>query len=251
MSTTAPSLGDTLRRLRTSRRMTQADLARAAKTSVSHISRIESGKRLELSRDLLGRLGRCPRRRPRARAGRGAPSGGRGAGGGSSLGSDWHGDARAPDALIDARPQPARPKAGRRCDDLLHLLIPLRSDGPVDLRGRILEIKYRDSTDPNAASCAREQLELTREWLLEKFNGTGSASLFRARDLAEPIRGAATRATAFGLVTIDDRPGFEQSRPHRGGPIFAESRVRRGRLAAHSVSATSAKMNQTCRPSHR
>src|SRR5690606_37410699 len=53
----AEELGPTLRRLRRRRGMTQRQLAEAAGTHVTHISRVESGERVTVSRGLLERLG--------------------------------------------------------------------------------------------------------------------------------------------------------------------------------------------------
>jgi transcriptional regulator with XRE-family HTH domain len=51
------SFGSELRRLRARKGMTQRQLAEAASTHYTHVSRLESGIRAELSRDLLDRLG--------------------------------------------------------------------------------------------------------------------------------------------------------------------------------------------------
>lgn len=53
----AEKLGPTLRRLRRRLGMTQRQLAEAAGTHVTHISRVESGERVTVSRELLERLG--------------------------------------------------------------------------------------------------------------------------------------------------------------------------------------------------
>ncbi|MFF3312226.1 helix-turn-helix domain-containing protein [Streptomyces sp. NPDC002952] len=53
----ADELGPTLRRLRQRRGLTQRQLAEAAGTHVTHISRVESGERVTVSRGLLERLG--------------------------------------------------------------------------------------------------------------------------------------------------------------------------------------------------
>ncbi|MFE4953463.1 helix-turn-helix domain-containing protein [Streptomyces sp. NPDC056653] len=56
-SSPADDLGPTLRRLRLRRGMTQRQLADAAGTHVTHVSRVESGERVTVSRELLERLG--------------------------------------------------------------------------------------------------------------------------------------------------------------------------------------------------
>ncbi|MFD5570154.1 FtsK/SpoIIIE domain-containing protein [Streptomyces cadmiisoli] len=112
--------------------------------------------------------------------------------------------------MLDALPRAARPASGHLCDDLLYLRIPLGEARPR-LRGRLLEVKYRGSTDSGAAHTAREQLQRAHSWLTKIF-GTDPGSpqrRFRARDLAELIRGSATRATAFGLLPIGDRNAAE------------------------------------------
>ncbi|MFE4953466.1 FtsK/SpoIIIE domain-containing protein [Streptomyces sp. NPDC056653] len=112
--------------------------------------------------------------------------------------------------MLDALPRAARPASGHLCDDLLYLRIPL-GEGRPRLRGRLLEVKYRGSTDPGAANIAREQLQRAHNWLTETFGADpGSPQrLFRSRDLAELIRGSATRASAFGLLPIGDRNACE------------------------------------------
>ncbi|MBM7169112.1 hypothetical protein JQK87_11930 [Streptomyces sp. G44] len=112
--------------------------------------------------------------------------------------------------MLDALPRAARPASGRLCDDLLYLRIPLGEARP-QLRGRLLEVKYRGSTDPGAAHTAREQLQRAHSWLTETFGADPDSPQrrFRARDLAELIRGSATRASAFGLLPIGDRNAAE------------------------------------------
>ncbi|MFI9249654.1 FtsK/SpoIIIE domain-containing protein [Streptomyces sp. NPDC053069] len=112
--------------------------------------------------------------------------------------------------MLDALPRAARPASGHLCDDLLYLRIPLGEARPR-LRGRLLEVKYRGSTDSGAAHTAREQLQRAHSWLTSTF-GTDPGSpqrRFRARDLAELIRGSATRASAFGLLSAGDRNAAE------------------------------------------
>lgn len=106
------------------------------------------------------------------------------------------------DEVLDALPRAARPSKGSLCDDLLYVRIPTEvGKGHVDLRGRLLEVKYRGSTDPKAAPTARQQLERGRDWLLSTFGDrTSPAHPFRARDLSELLRAAATRADAFRLL---------------------------------------------------
>jgi hypothetical protein len=115
--------------------------------------------------------------------------------------------------MLDALPRAARPPGGRLCDDLLLVRVPL-TPGPTRLSARLIEVKYRGSTDTGAAAVAREQLEQAHSWLLRTFASADPARLFRARDLAELIRGAATRAAAFGLVTIENRGAFEAALDH-------------------------------------
>lgn len=112
--------------------------------------------------------------------------------------------------MLDALPRAARPASGRLCDDLLYLRIPLGEERPR-LRGRLLEVKYRGSTDPGAASIAREQLQQAHKWLSVTFGSDPDSPqrLFRSRDLAELIRGSVTRASAFGLLSIGDRTELE------------------------------------------
>jgi transcriptional regulator with XRE-family HTH domain len=52
-------LGEVLRRLRKASRLTQAELAVRVGTGASHLSRIESGERQDVGRDLLERLGKA------------------------------------------------------------------------------------------------------------------------------------------------------------------------------------------------
>lgn len=113
--------------------------------------------------------------------------------------------------MLDALPPGARPAGGRLCDDLLLLHLPLKEARPR-LRGRLIEVKYRGSTDPGTAEYAREQLSLGHDWLLDTFGpDDGPRRPFRSRDLAELIRGSATRAAAFGLLHLSDRREFERA----------------------------------------
>lgn len=59
MTTDAASLGETLRSLRKARRKTLAALACEVGTSESHLSRIETGKRPDIGRDLIARLAKA------------------------------------------------------------------------------------------------------------------------------------------------------------------------------------------------
>lgn len=119
--------------------------------------------------------------------------------------------------VLDALPLGARPGAGRLCDDLLYVRISTDTERPV-LRGRLLEVKYRQSTDAAAPSIARQQLQKAHQWLLDTFNDKDTPSrLFRSRDLAELLRGSATRSAAFGLITDDRRRALE-------GPLDAVMR---------------------------
>ncbi|OBH47311.1 FtsK/SpoIIIE domain-containing protein [Mycobacterium mantenii] len=111
------------------------------------------------------------------------------------------------DEVLDALPTDGRTRPlGRHCDDLLVLTMPLTggttpvADGPVRISGRLLEVKYRSVSDPELPALARPQLEAAREWLASKFNSDGPSRLFRARDLAELIRGGIARGEAFGLI---------------------------------------------------
>lgn len=113
--------------------------------------------------------------------------------------------------MLDALPTGARPASGELCDDLLYLRVPLGEAAPR-LRARLIEVKYRGAAAPRTALNARDQLTHTHDWLLATFGtGNGPRRPFRSRDLAELIRSSAVRATAFGLLKIDDRTGFERA----------------------------------------
>jgi hypothetical protein len=113
------------------------------------------------------------------------------------------------DEVIDALPVPG--PGGERCDDLLALCVPLdgAASEPLRINARLLEVKYRETNDPAAAEAARRQLESSHAWLHRTFNADGCGRLFRARDLAELLRGAATRASAFGLLRVPDVAAWE------------------------------------------
>jgi hypothetical protein len=112
--------------------------------------------------------------------------------------------------MLDALPVGARPGAGRLCDDLLYIRIPLGHARPL-LRGRLLEVKYRESTDAAASKIARLQLQQAHGWLLDIFNSPDAPGrLFRSRDLGELLRGSATRSAAFGLIDDDRRAALEE-----------------------------------------
>ncbi|WP_161780832.1 FtsK/SpoIIIE domain-containing protein [Amycolatopsis orientalis] len=116
------------------------------------------------------------------------------------------------DEMLKSLPQGVQPSKGFLCDDLLYVRIPEHESGTVVLRGRLLEVKYRGSTDPGAATTAHQQLKRARDWLQSTFGDTASPGrMFRARDLAELIRAAATRASAFGLMSQTQRAGLESA----------------------------------------
>jgi hypothetical protein len=109
------------------------------------------------------------------------------------------------DELIESLPAGARPRDGQRCDDLLYLRLPLNAPGdtPQAVQARLLEVKYRQDSDTASAESARRQLERSYQWLKETFGSEGPARAFRSRDLAELLRGAITRASSFGLLTVE------------------------------------------------
>ncbi|MFD6568305.1 FtsK/SpoIIIE domain-containing protein [Micromonospora profundi] len=114
------------------------------------------------------------------------------------------------DEMLQALPPGARPTKDRLCDDLLYVQIPIENPGPLELRGRLLEVKYRGATDAEAAGVARQQLQRARDWLSSTFGDTASPRHpFRSRDLSELLRSAATRASAFGLMTQTMRSQLE------------------------------------------
>jgi hypothetical protein len=116
------------------------------------------------------------------------------------------------DEILGALPSAARPSKDRICDDLLYIRVPFDGSQTVVLRGRILEVKYRGATDPGAAEYARKQLERAHKWLLATFNDKDTPQReFRARDLSELLRAAATRASAFGLLKHEDRAALESA----------------------------------------
>lgn len=116
------------------------------------------------------------------------------------------------DEMLKSLPPGARPSKGHLCDDLLFVRIPKHDSGSVEIRGRLLEVKYRGSTDPGAATTAHQQLERARHWLQSIFGDpTSPTRMFRARDLAELLRAAATRASAFGLMSHPQRTGLESA----------------------------------------
>lgn len=116
------------------------------------------------------------------------------------------------DEMLKSLPLGARPSKGYLCDDLLYVRIPKHESGTVELRGRLLEVKYRGSTDPGAATTAHLQLQRARDWLQSIFGDLNSPTrMFRARDLAELLRAAATRASAFGLMSQSQRLRLESA----------------------------------------
>ncbi len=114
------------------------------------------------------------------------------------------------DEMLHALPPQARPTKDRLCDDLLYIRVPTGTSGHVVLRGRLLEVKYRGATDARAPETARAQLQRANSWLASTFGDTAAPShTFRARDLSELIRAAATRLAAFGLMDQQQRAQLE------------------------------------------
>jgi hypothetical protein len=123
-------------------------------------------------------------------------------------GQDWLGVMVPVKELLDSLPKDLPRPSGQHSDDLLYLRVPLRG-APVVISARLLEVKYRTTSDAAAPNTARKQLEAARSWLDKVFNGRGPGRAFRARDMAELIRGAVTRGESFGLLTVHDRPSLE------------------------------------------
>ncbi|WP_165966656.1 FtsK/SpoIIIE domain-containing protein [Actinomadura sp. 7K507] len=86
--------------------------------------------------------------------------------------------------------------AGRSCDDLLYLRIHLE-EGGVRLTGRLIEVKFTSTGQPDLG-VARRELERTREWLGSLAEPRTVARPFRSRDLSEFIRAGAIRNRSFG-----------------------------------------------------
>ena len=114
------------------------------------------------------------------------------------------------DELFDAFPE-LRPQHRRSdsADDLLYLLVG-NDGGLARIRARIIEVKYRSSGWPDYGS-ARQQILNTYEPLSRVFGDRGGRRLFRARDLAEAIRAAASRSASFGLASNIDHDALERS----------------------------------------
>jgi hypothetical protein len=111
------------------------------------------------------------------------------------------------DELIGGRPRaglprrwlPIPPPESPRADDLLLLWVPkAAAEGPVPVRGAVVEVKYA-SIGQADLDRARSQVLRTREWLHGAFNVVNSSRPFRARDLAELIAGAMARSQTFHL----------------------------------------------------
>jgi hypothetical protein len=116
------------------------------------------------------------------------------------------------DEVLGSLPRRDQPTKDAICDDLLYLRVPEHSIGTVELRARIIEVKYRNSAESGLAEHARRQLERTRTWLDSTFNDRDAPGHpFRSRDLAELIRGAATRSSAFQTMTPDQRASIEHA----------------------------------------
>ncbi len=105
--------------------------------------------------------------------------------------------------LSDGWAQKAGMKGGG-CDDLLVLTVPLASGRP-QLRGRIIEVKYRTTMDSTSAKVAAEQIKKTHE-RLEKILVSESepGRQFQGRRLAKLILQYTGRHVAYGLHS--DRP---------------------------------------------
>ncbi len=115
------------------------------------------------------------------------------------------------DEVLDAVPR--QPDKDNFCDDLLYVRLTLGEERPV-LHCRLLEVKYRKSTDSETLETVRKQLTRAHAWLLSTFGDIVSPQhLFRARDLAQLLREAATRSAAFNLLelTAETRIDFEKS----------------------------------------
>jgi DNA translocase FtsK/SpoIIIE-like protein len=101
-----------------------------------------------------------------------------------------------------------RPQS-RSTDDLLVVWVP-DGGGPLMVRARLIEVKYRSRGGPELAE-ARQEIENTEQWLSDVFNAPGPGRLFRARDLAEMLRSSASRGAAFGLLPSLDRERLESA----------------------------------------
>ncbi|XVQ11397.1 FtsK/SpoIIIE domain-containing protein [Spirillospora sp. CA-255316] len=90
--------------------------------------------------------------------------------------------------------------AGRSCDDLLYLRIHL-AEGRARLAGRLIEVKFTSTGQPDLG-VARRELERTREWLGSLADSRTVTRPFRSRDLSEFIRAGAIRNRSFGLGSL-------------------------------------------------
>ncbi|SFQ05107.1 FtsK/SpoIIIE family protein [Actinomadura madurae] len=93
-----------------------------------------------------------------------------------------------------------RRPSGRSCDDLLYLRLHL-ADGKARIGGRLIEVKFTSTGQPDLG-VARRELQRTREWLESVSNARTVARPFRSRDLSEFIRSGAIRNRSFGLGNL-------------------------------------------------
>jgi hypothetical protein len=108
------------------------------------------------------------------------------------------------DELFKLLPASGLPRPQERaCDDLLYLRLH-NEGGHVHIAGRLIEVKYKSTGQPDLA-IARRELQQTRRWLDSAINALTAARPFRSRDLAELIRAGAIRNHSFGIGRIEPR----------------------------------------------
>ncbi|WP_405140683.1 DNA translocase FtsK [Sphaerisporangium sp. NBC_01403] len=121
--------------------------------------------------------------------------------------------------LIPSFPQagiPRRLAATRRnrdamCDDLLLVCVIPRDDQPPLVQMSVAEIKFWSEAPDYSAAAA--QVEESIRWLARRFQDPGPLKDLRGCELAELIRSAAARNTAFGLA--DAAPAYAEDLLHR------------------------------------
>ncbi|WP_406269013.1 FtsK/SpoIIIE domain-containing protein [Actinacidiphila glaucinigra] len=109
-----------------------------------------------------------------------------------------------PQAGVPHRLAATRKKHGAMCDDLLLVSVLPRDGRPPLVQMSVAEIKFW-SEAPNYSDAAA-QVEESNKWLADRFQNPGPLKDLRGRELAELIRSAVARNTAFELTeaTRDD-----------------------------------------------
>ncbi|MET8386495.1 FtsK/SpoIIIE domain-containing protein [Streptosporangium canum] len=116
-----------------------------------------------------------------------------------------------PQAGIPRRLAATRKNRDAMCDDLLLVCVIPRGNQPPLVQMSVAEIKFWSEAPDYSAAAA--QVEESIQWLADRFQDPGPLKDLRGCELAELIRSAAARNTAFGLA--DPAPDYAEGLLHR------------------------------------